>query len=367
MLGIVIATFIYCFGIITGNYFIQTNYLHYKNFPEQSMLVLSNAPSTIRQVTRNYNNSKSTIVYEKEAKLQNLKERNVEVSLDIYGVEQDYLFFPLKSHDTVNSLETTKLIYGRDFTDNDFFECRRVVHLRLSYAKLLFGTENPLGKTITIYGWEYQVIGILKDTPDVLRNINSLSDGSLKIYIPQTSFLKIFGDHHGISCHAIFRFNGYDLSEIDSPHIATKYSVHKAINNQIQDNNFRFSIVTIAIIIISAIIILIIMLFNIKDRIFEIGIKRAIGATKDDIRFQFLVEGALYALIGSMIGIFLGLFVSLLVCISGYRDTKVFIYPLSANAILIPLCLSSIIVIISSLIPAIKASNTNIIKCLKVD
>ena len=366
MLGIILSSLVYTSGILISSYFIDKDYLGYKNFPENTMLVMSTFNAITEGYLSNYNETQSTVVLEHEVPINNLVNSDRLLNTRIYGVTENYLYFPLKSHDTNDSLEVTKLIAGRDFDFNDYFETKKTIHIHQAYAELLFGTGNALGKVLTIGSKGYIIVGILKDTPDVLRNVKNLSTSSLVIYMPNTTFLSFYSDHN-MKSHGIIRFDGVDISSIKESNLITKDSITNRMSADRNSSKQFIELVTIGITIVSVMIIMITMFFNIKERVFEIGIRRAVGATKDDIRFQFLLEGTIYGFVGSIIGILLGQLFGFIICVIDMANTNIFMYQINLSSFVYPFTLSVVSVMAASIIPSVVASNTNIIECLKVE
>ena len=120
--------------------------------------------------------------------------------------------------------------------------------------------------------------------------------------------------------------------------------------------------------IISCFVITITMLFSVRERVFEIGIKLAIGSSRDDIAFWFIVESIINSIIGAIVGILISFLVLLIYSFIKYLKTDYFILSINPiNDIIFPVSFAILVATITSLIPALIAANTNVINCLKVD
>jgi putative ABC transport system permease protein len=104
------------------------------------------------------------------------------------------------------------------------------------------------------------------------------------------------------------------------------------------------------------------MLTTVTERTKEIGLRKAIGATKTDISKQFLVEALTLTIIGGVIGIFIGVTVSLGLTALGILQTSVSIY-----SVFLAFGVSAVIGIIFGWYPARRASNLNPIEALRYE
>jgi len=125
--------------------------------------------------------------------------------------------------------------------------------------------------------------------------------------------------------------------------------------------------VTLFITVISAISLLVggigimnIMLVSVKERVKEIGLRKAIGATNQDIQTQILIESVLFSLIGGALGIVLGVASALV--IEQLGGLPLFI---STNAVITSLGVSSFVGIVFGLYPAIQAGRLSPIEALR--
>lgn len=105
-----------------------------------------------------------------------------------------------------------------------------------------------------------------------------------------------------------------------------------------------------------------IMLVSVTERTREIGLKKALGARKRRILFQFLTEAAVLTLLGGIIGVAVG--IALAYIISGVSAVPVAI---SGTAIVVAVLFSTLIGVIFGLIPSVKAANMNPIDALRYE
>jgi putative ABC transport system permease protein len=121
-------------------------------------------------------------------------------------------------------------------------------------------------------------------------------------------------------------------------------------------------LVATVVLLVSGIGIMNIMLATVTSRIREIGIRKALGATNREIRFQFLAEAILIALIGGVIGIVLGLAIPFSVrFLTAYR------IPISGLSAIIAIAVSSLVGILFGTIPATRAAQMDPVESLRYE
>ena len=210
---------------------------------------------------------------------------------------------------------------GRNITDEDVHLSRSVCVLGADVVDALFPFEDPLGKVIQLQGLDYTVIGI---TERQGQSFGQSQDNY--VFIPITTFLQRYGGSKtslSINVEAESSDN-YDetLDEvIGIMRTIRKVSPGKENDFEITTNDelmetfgsftggvkiFAFSVSLIAL-LVAGIGIMNIMLVSVTERIKEIGIRKAIGATKGHILTQFLTEAVFLCMIGGIIGVIFGI------------------------------------------------------------
>jgi len=121
-------------------------------------------------------------------------------------------------------------------------------------------------------------------------------------------------------------------------------------------------LVAAVVLLVSGIGIMNIMLATVSQRIREIGIRKAIGATNREIRFQFLSEAVLISLIGGLIGIFIGLAIPFSV-----RYFTEYRIPISGLSAIIAIVVSSLVGIIFGTLPASRAAGLDPVESLRYE
>ena len=210
---------------------------------------------------------------------------------------------------------------GRSLTQDDIQFSRNVCLLGGDVIDKLFPFEDPLGKVIQIKGLNYTVVG-------TIERKGELFGGSQDnfILIPITNYLQKFSDNRtslGITVEAA-SVEDYDKTQdevIGIMRAIRKVPPEKENDFEVTSNTelletfgaftggvkiFAFSVSVIAL-LVAGIGIMNIMLVSVTERIKEIGIRKAIGATRGHILTQFLTEAVFLSQFGGIVGVILGI------------------------------------------------------------
>ncbi len=210
---------------------------------------------------------------------------------------------------------------GRNLTQDDIQFSRNVCLLGGDVIDKLFPFEDPLGKVIQIKGLNYTVVGTIQRTGELFgRSQDNF------ILIPITNYLQKFSDNRtslGITVEAA-SVEDYDKTQdevIGIMRTIRKVPPEKENDFEVTSNTelletfgaftggvkiFAFSVSVIAL-LVAGIGIMNIMLVSVTERIKEIGIRKAIGATRGHILTQFLTEAVFLSQFGGIVGVILGI------------------------------------------------------------
>ncbi len=215
----------------------------------------------------------------------------------------------------------TYIADGRNLTEEDVHLSRSVCIIGADVVDVLFPFEDPLGKVIQLQGINFTVVGI---TERQGQSFGQSQDNY--VFMPVTTFLQRFrGKSYslGITVESV---SSELYSETLDEVIGTLRAIRKVppgeendfeitTNDELMETFgsftgsikiFAFSISVIAL-IVAGIGIMNIMLVSVTERIKEIGIRKAIGATRRHILFQFLTESVFLCQIGGIIGVVFGI------------------------------------------------------------
>ena len=214
----------------------------------------------------------------------------------------------------------TYIADGRNFINEDIHHIRNVCILGMDVVDRLFPFEDPLGKRIHIEGLDYMVIGLTERQGELFGESKDNF-----IAIPITTYLKRFSERWTTLSIDIESQSELTYEKTKDEVIGLMRSIRKVRPEE--DNDFeivtntemieQFSgftsgiklfalFVSVIALVVAGIGIMNIMLVSVTERIKEIGIRKAIGATKNDILTQFLMEAIFLSQFGGIVGIIMG-------------------------------------------------------------
>jgi putative ABC transport system permease protein len=300
-----------------------------------------------------------------------ISDQGNEVTVNILGVNPDYL-----------STNEVTMITGRYISEEDLDNKRSVCMVSDVFAQNLFGTEEGLiGKTIrmSINGYTRELYIVGEYQYENMTTSEDTSDVTTTLYMPITTAKKYMFSNDGYSSITIVASADVDTTafmEETQTFFASYYTANdtytveaSSLESMVETMNEVMSNVTMAVAAIAAISLIVggvgvmnIMLVSITERTREIGTRKALGATRGDIRLQFITEAVIICLIGGIIGIILGTILGTL----GASMLGITASP-SLSAIMFSTLFSISIGIFFGYYPADKAAKLNPIDALRYE
>ncbi|MFQ6044918.1 MAG: ABC transporter permease [Gemmatimonadales bacterium] len=265
---------------------------------------------------------------------------------------------------------------GRSFTHLEHEAGARVVVVNERLANELFGTLDPIGKRVKIAGVPYRVIGVYNPPPDIFGEGNQSSAA-----IPHPTYDKHVPHWRGWMDFLVLPRTDATVADAIEDVTAAMRSMRGL--RPAQENNF--SIVTqdklldswnqvtgvffLVMIVLSSVGLMVggvgvvaIMMISVTERTREIGVRKALGAKRREILWQFLVEAATLTLIGGAIGMILGGLVSVIVAGATPLPAKIPI-----ESVIAALGMSVLTGIAFGLYPAARAARLDPVEALRYE
>jgi len=293
-------------------------------------------------------------------------------SVNVTGVTQQYQ--DVRSYDVAS---------GRFITDGDNKSQSKVAVLGSQTAEDLFGGLSPIGKTISINGIKFEVVGVLES-----KGSSGLGSSDDAVFIPlDTGYDKVFGstaNYNGKKTvnNIIVSVKTTDL--MDTVSAQMEYMLRRShkletadesdfnIMNQTDTLDTLSSITNTLTIFLGAIAgisllvggigVMNIMLVSVTERTKEIGLRKAVGATRNQILIQFLFESVTLSLLGGLIGILFGVGIALLFSATGLISSVI-----TVDSILIAFFFTLAIGLFFGIYPAFRAANLHPMVALRYE
>ncbi len=327
---------------------------------------------------------------------------NIEVTVPIRQLTQQARYLsrniPIKLIGTVawyTSISPITVTRGRFLTSTDVNYKLNICVIDEKTAKDLFAFDDPIDKDIKIQGSYYKVKGIVASTVSnsntnslvASGNANASGEAVGVVYMPVSTAKVRFSEFKAtfdgntasrekvelqritvkvVSMNQIIPVRNVLQSLLDKLHKEKDYNIIVPLEllKQAEKTRRIFNIVLGSIAAISLLVggigIMNIMLASVSERTREIGIRRALGARKKDIVFQFLTETVLLTLIGGLIGIAVGALIPFLVTHFGNMPTVI-----TTWSLLLSFGISGATGITFGLYPAWRAANMDPIESLR--
>lgn len=294
-----------------------------------------------------------------------VKFRNKNTNTSILGTSPDY-----------PGIRNYKVAKGRFFTSRDVKSARKVAVIGPTTAKNIFGRLSPVGKMISIRGIQFEVIGLLET-----KGTGGFGDPDDQIMVPVTTAMRrLFGLQYirSISVQAIAmdqmdratsqitrllrkRHRIAEGSDDDFV-VRNQAEIMEMANEMSKTLSLLLGGIASVSLLVGGIGVMNIMLVSVTERTREIGIRKALGARRRDIQWQFLVEALVLSMTGGTVGVLLGMGASWLLSRFTGMNTAVTLW-----SILLSFGFSAIVGIFFGYYPARTASQLDPIESLRYE
>ena len=219
-----------------------------------------------------------------------------------------------------NQVNGGDILAGRNFTPMEYAAGASVVVINDKLAESLFPGRDPIGKRIKIFGQPFEVVGMHAEAASLFSNADDP-----RLAIPHTTFMKAADYDKGWMEIAVLPTEAATVQEAQDQ-VTTALRTSRGLRPGRADNfaivsqdrildtfnniTAAFFVVMIALssvgLMVGGVGVIAIMMISVTERTREIGVRKALGATRREIMFQFLVEAATLTLVGCLIGMAAG-------------------------------------------------------------
>lgn len=229
----------------------------------------------------------------------------------VNGVTADYSF-----------LMNRPIGLGRGITDDDQKRRSTVAVVGATLASKLFGGSDPVGRDLVIEGVPYRIIGVLATGQIFNEEMYMDANGVL---LPLETYMDRMDADHQLSLVAVKLKSKRDLEELQAAMLGRARQAHHGIEDvevknldaeaakawhDFQDQMHGWAVVLFSlagtVLLVGGVGVLSVMLISFSDRRYEIGLRKAMGATDHQILVQFLLEAIVLAALGAAVGTIAG-------------------------------------------------------------
>ena len=285
-----------------------------------------------------------------------------ETRTDIFGTNEEYM-------ETIS----TNIAQGRFFTRSEDRSGSRVTVIGDGLKEAFFGEQDPIGQYIKIDNVKFRVIGVLEKQGKFL----GLFSVDKQAVLPFGAYKRIFSRRGWMRLNVKIPEDKIDesIDEIFSvmrhirglkPSEENDFAINQTKIFEKQYSTLKTAIggtgvfITLLSLVVGGIGIMNIMFVSVKERTREIGVRKAIGATKGMIMGQFLMEAVTICLIAGLIGLFLAYISSIFI-------NKIFPSTLPIGLSISAVIMSMVVGVISGFIPSYQAANLDPIDSLRYE
>jgi putative ABC transport system permease protein len=261
---------------------------------------------------------------------------------------------------------------GRFFLPQEYETAAMVVVIGNDVKEKFFPGQDPIGKTLSVRGMPLTVVGIEEKRGSMFgQSFDKV------LYMPLTAYRKIFGGRQSIQIHGKAQSGEKFQDAIEDARLALR-NKHKLKGSEEDDfglvntgeiaddvGSFTGAIAMVVVpitaisLLVGGIVVMNIMLVSVTERTFEIGLRKALGATRKQMLLQFMIESSFLTTCGGILGFLLATLLAWIVTTTtGMTMTVTFFY------VVLSVAVSGGIGMVAGIYPAFKAARLDPIVAL---
>lgn len=275
--------------------------------------------------------------------------------------------------DNMAEIEDKTLEEGRFFSKEEVTRNSAVAVIGMDVKEKFFEFTSPIGKTLKIRGVPVTIIGLERKRGSFFGQSQDRH-----VYIPITLHNQIFNRSNGVQVHGktIEKANFHPAIEEAELMLRNKRQLlgsDESTFSVVNVDEFNKTMdqitgaiatvvipITLIILLVGGIVVMNIMLVSVTERTFEVGLRKAIGATRKQILLQFLIESALLCVVGGILGLIVAVGATQIV---GYALDMTM--SITLGYVMLSVGVSSVIGVLAGLYPAWKAARLDPIVALQ--
>ncbi|MDQ3920528.1 MAG: ABC transporter permease [Acidobacteriota bacterium] len=272
----------------------------------------------------------------------------------------------------MQTIEDKTIDEGRFFLQQEYDTASMVAVIGADVKDKFFPGQDPIGKTVNVRGLPMTVVGVEEKRGSMFGQ-----SFDKQMYVPLTAYRKIFGGRQSIQIHGKARSREQFDAAIEDARTALR-NKHKLSGGEDDDfglvntgevageiDSFTSGIALVVVpitaisLLVGGIVVMNIMLVSVTERTFEIGLRKALGATRKQMLLQFLIESSALTTCGGILGFLLAVGIAWLITLTtGVTMTVTLFY------VVLSIGVSGGIGIIAGIYPAFRASRLDPIVAL---